>query len=99
MSWQKCPICEGTGTLSFLNYICPTCNGKRIISSVNGLPPTIKIHTNDRFCDIARFVMKERIADPQTTIEEIEQKWLSEKKSNINSKDTQNGSNIQSSEP
>ena len=43
--WQKCPICNGTGTLPFngtysTTPICPTCNGSRIISEINGLPPS-----------------------------------------------------------
>lgn len=45
MSWQKCPICNGTGidpgpnnTMSTCP-VCTVCNGKRIISEVNGLPP------------------------------------------------------------
>jgi hypothetical protein len=44
MSWQKCPICEGTGVYpgpgTFSNVpTCPTCKGKRIISTVSGQPP------------------------------------------------------------
>jgi hypothetical protein len=47
MSFQKCPICEGTGnnpyiTLGYkLEYPCPTCNGARIISKLTGKPPVI----------------------------------------------------------
>jgi hypothetical protein len=40
--WQKCPICNGTGTLmnSFGQVLkCETCNGTNIISEVSGLPP------------------------------------------------------------
>ena len=42
MSYQKCPICNGTGLFSnpvLLDAICPTCKGTRIISELNGLPP------------------------------------------------------------
>lgn len=37
MSWQKCPICDGLGTLSSVK--CSVCDGKKIISSSTGLPP------------------------------------------------------------
>jgi len=43
--WQKCPICNGEGTVpnygvvTSLFSVCPTCNGTRIISEINGLPP------------------------------------------------------------
>jgi hypothetical protein len=48
MSFQKCPICNGTGndpfivTGSFTSYPCPTCKGVRIIDDVTGLPPVIE---------------------------------------------------------
>lgn len=43
--WQKCPICDGTGsnaTVTAGNYTvtCKTCNGKGIISELTGLPPS-----------------------------------------------------------
>lgn len=46
MSYQKCPICNGTGqdlTVSITNglYKCPTCKGHRIINEQTGLPPTV----------------------------------------------------------
>jgi hypothetical protein len=46
MSWQKCPICNGTGDDPFVlelprsTWPCPTCKGERIISELTGLPPT-----------------------------------------------------------
>ena len=47
MSFQKCPICNGTGLSPFPNMYsssttspCPTCNGHRIIDDKTGLPPT-----------------------------------------------------------
>lgn len=44
MSYQKCPICDGTGNISgafaaCTNATCPTCRGYRIIHEVTGLPP------------------------------------------------------------
>lgn len=48
MSWQKCPICNGTGDNPFVlelprsTYPCPTCKGARIISELTGLPPVVE---------------------------------------------------------
>ncbi len=42
MSFQKCPICNGTGVLNSqysVNSVCSTCNGAKIISELTGLPP------------------------------------------------------------
>lgn len=46
MSWQKCPVCNGTGN----NYgglqwsaSCPNCKGHGIISEISGLPPAYEI--------------------------------------------------------
>jgi len=47
MSFQKCPICNGTGndpfivTGSQIAYPCPTCKGTRIISELTGIPPVL----------------------------------------------------------
>lgn len=38
MTYQKCPICEGSGK-DLASVRCPTCNGTRIIHDVTGLPP------------------------------------------------------------
>jgi hypothetical protein len=51
--WQKCPICNGTGTtfnaLSPLSFdICLTCNGTKIISELNGLPPNYEQNKIER---------------------------------------------------
>lgn len=48
MSFQKCPICQGSGSDPFIvsgsltSYPCPTCKGARIIDEVTGLPPIIE---------------------------------------------------------
>lgn len=45
MSWQKCPICNGSGIdphgyhSMTTTPTCGVCNGKRILSEINGLPP------------------------------------------------------------
>lgn len=45
MSWQKCPVCNGTGLdtttfqLNTCSSPCPTCQGARIISEITGFPP------------------------------------------------------------
>jgi len=45
MSFQKCPICLGTGDNPFVvtgsqtSYPCPTCKGTRIINEATGEPP------------------------------------------------------------
>ncbi len=46
MSYQKCPICFGSGTTYTgltTDAVCPTCRGARIIDSVTGLPPASQI--------------------------------------------------------
>lgn len=54
MSWQKCPICNGSGkiynTLSSSSYdTCSTCNGKKIISELTGLPPSSNTPSTSNF--------------------------------------------------
>lgn len=48
MSYQKCPICNGTGRDITTDYNfnqtpekCETCNGKKIINTLTGKPPEI----------------------------------------------------------
>lgn len=48
MSWQKCPICNGSGNDPFIvtgsmsYYPCPTCKGTRLISELTGIPPVVE---------------------------------------------------------
>lgn len=42
MTWQRCPICEGTGQVwPFVGMPvgCDVCHGQKIIDSVTGKPP------------------------------------------------------------
>jgi len=43
--WQKCPVCDGSGYLSYSYHetTCSTCKGARIISEINGMPPAGQI--------------------------------------------------------
>lgn len=49
MSWQKCPVCNGTGRnyngspIASTAPFCPTCNGHGIISELTGKPPAYEI--------------------------------------------------------
>lgn len=38
MSYQKCPLCKGKGTIK--KEMCPTCLGERILCKKTGLPPS-----------------------------------------------------------
>lgn len=69
MSFQKCPICLGTGDDPFVlelprsTWPCPTCKGTRIISELTGLPPAVE--------------EKHNIFEPVDTCEsDIQHKWI-----------------------
>lgn len=59
MSWQRCPVCDGTGQVPYPMSVtgtkaCPTCRGKRIIHSVSGRPPeesTLSVPTSQEIPD------------------------------------------------
>jgi DnaJ-class molecular chaperone len=46
MSWQKCPVCNGSGSnynnLYQTSGLCSTCNGHGIISALTGAPPAFQ---------------------------------------------------------
>lgn len=51
--WQKCPICNGTGTTfyplsSSTSAVCTVCDGRKIISYANGNPPGMNDIINNR---------------------------------------------------
>ena len=37
--WQKCPLCNGTGTIEPLSRVCTVRNGEKIINTLTGRPP------------------------------------------------------------
>ena len=82
MSFQKCPICEGSGKVSFLNHQCKVCAGAGIISEINGLPPATeppKPTTDDLFCQqFGRYVLKKRAEDPHILLDDIVKDWKHE---------------------
>lgn len=43
MSWQKCPVCDGSGFFyadaCARKSTCPTCHGQQIINELTGKPP------------------------------------------------------------
>lgn len=39
MSYQKCPICDGSGTTGDNHVVCTTCEGRKIIHETFGTPP------------------------------------------------------------
>lgn len=96
MSYQKCPICNGSGNDPFIvtgsmsYYPCPTCKGTRIISKLTGMPPVIE--------------EKHSLFEPVDPCESDEQhKWvcdLMENRHKITPTQitTQDGSNISSRE-
>ncbi len=92
MSWQKCPICNGSGddpfiiTSSMSYHPYPTCKGTRLINELTGIPPVVE--------------EKHNIFEPVDPCESDEQhKWICDLMENRNKitpikTTTQDGSNI-----
>lgn len=87
MSWQKCPLCNGSGLglnegLYTAIPICSVCQGQKIISEVTGLPPGtfVNVDVNVQGLekdprDIIRFTIRKRTDDPQILVDEIAKEW------------------------
>lgn len=66
MSFQKCPVCEGTGLMYDIrgvkNCLCDVCKGCKIISTVSGYPPCgtaqVKVDLPDPFTPEVRGKLK-----------------------------------------
>lgn len=101
MSYQKCPICNGTGSDPFIvtgsltSYPCPTCKGTRIISELTGLPPVVE-EKHDIFEPVDPCMADAQSFFSCTKIDTQPRYNYSSDQSTQNS--TQNGSNIQSRE-
>lgn len=82
------------GCTSTIYTTCPTCNGTRIISMISGLPPAMEIYKEHhfqevksstlvadekKFKEISRFILGERLRDPECTLDDIWSKWVNEK--------------------
>lgn len=78
MSFQKCPICDGSGNDPFITadilcqYPCPTCKGTRVISELTGDPPMIEIKHN-LFESPVDSSLEEDLQFAETLIETIEE--------------------------
>ena len=42
MSWQVCPLCQGSGMEGAYGIRCSICDGMKIINEANGNPPERK---------------------------------------------------------
>jgi hypothetical protein len=83
MSYQKCPICNGTVE------DCPICNGERIIDEANGLPPSKNQQVVSGFERLVEFDGKEH---------ECKRKPYTESSKNPKYMDTWNEETIKSKE-
>ena len=41
MSWQVCPLCQGSGSQGTYQVRCEVCDGHKIIDEQTGQPPSI----------------------------------------------------------
>ena len=55
MSWQKCPVCNGTGHSEGIGFPtagpCTVCNGFKIINELTGQPPYKTVTTTSTTID------------------------------------------------
>ena len=55
MTWQKCPVCMGTGFVphsGYMNMECPTCHAHGIISEISGSPPPFQKYVSSSSASI-----------------------------------------------
>ena len=46
MTYIKCPICQGSGTIGFCNVTCTVCQGKQVINESTVIPSQIYVSTS-----------------------------------------------------
>lgn len=62
MSYQKCPVCEGTGEIpNIVGVRCMTCGGSGIIHEVTGLPPHSFIKESEELNNEIKKVLEDDI--------------------------------------
>lgn len=79
------------GCTTSIYTTCSVCNGTRIISQITGQAPAIEVPGKGNFPVVnlqmlekefkehARFIIGERIRDPQCTLDDIWAKWINHK--------------------